>query len=137
MDRVRIEPDEYLNAVARQVVDAAYQVHTTLGAGLLESVYERCLHYELTSRGMDCQVQVELPVIYRGVSIDQGLRIDLLVEGCLIVEVKAVEELLPVHRAQILTYLKLTGNNLGLLINFNTPIIKDGIKRVVHTVKIT
>jgi GxxExxY protein len=122
--------------VARQVVDAAFKVHTALGPGLLESVYVRCLLIELGSRGLECQTQVEIPIIYRGVRIDQGLRLDILVEGCLIVEVKAVESLLPVHRAQILTYLKLTGNNLGLLINFNTVLIKDGIKRVVHTVRI-
>ena len=137
MERLRIEPDEYLDAVARQVVDAAFKVHSTLGPGLMESVYEKCMIFELHARGLECQTQVDLPIVYKGCKIDQGLRIDMVVEGCLIVEIKAVEQLAPVHRAQILTYLKLTGNNLGLLINFNTVLIKDGIKRIVHTVRIT
>lgn len=117
--------------VAQQIVDAAFAVHSTLGPGLLESVYETCLAYELTKRGLKAARQVTVPVIYDKVHLDAGLRLDLLVEDCVVVELKAVENLLPVHTAQMLTYLKLTGHRLGLLINFNVPLIRDGIKRVV------
>ena len=117
--------------VARQIVDAAFKVHVTLGPGLLESVYETCLVHELRKRGLRVSTQVTLPIEYDGLVIDSGLRLDLLVEDAVVVELKAAERLLPVHTAQILTYLKLTGHRLGLLINFNVPLIKDGIKRVV------
>ena len=117
--------------VARQIVDAAFKVHVTLGPGLLESVYETCLVHELRKRGLPVSTQVTLPIEYDGLVIDSGLRLDLLVEDAVVVELKAAERLLPVHTAQILTYLKLTGHRLGLLINFNVPLIKDGIKRVV------
>ena len=127
----REEPGEDLDALACVVVDAAFAVHTALGPGLLEGVYEVCLAHELTKRGVRVERQVALPVIYDGVKIEAGLRLDLLVENQLIVELKAVETLLPVHKAQVLTYLKLTGKTLGLLINFNVPLIKDGIKRVI------
>jgi GxxExxY protein len=116
--------------VASRVVDAAYHVHVALGPGLLESVYEACLAYELTKRGLKAKRQVELPVRYDGQQIDASLRIDLLVEDCLIVELKAVESLLPVHRAQVITYLRLSGLRLALLMNFNVTLIKTGIKRV-------
>ncbi len=116
--------------VARVVVDAAFKVHTTLGPGLLENVYEVCLDHELSKRGLKTERQVSLPVIYDGENLDAGLRLDLLVEDCLVVELKAVEAMLPVHKAQLLTYLKLTSHRLGLLINFNVPLIKDGIKRI-------
>jgi GxxExxY protein len=117
--------------VAKCVVDAAFQVHSELGPGLLESVYEICLVHALSTRGISLERQVPVPVVFDGVRLESGLRLDLLVEGCLIVEIKAVEQLHPVHRAQLLTYLKLTGHRLGLLINFNVPLIKDGIKRVI------
>lgn len=110
--------------VARQIVDAAFKVHVTLGPGLLESVYETCLVHELRKRGLRVSTQVTLPIEYDGLVIDSGLRLDLLVEDAVVVELKAAERLLPVHTAQILTYLKLTGHRLGLL-------IKHGIKRVV------
>jgi len=116
---------------ATQIVDAAFAVHTTLGPGLLESVYEACLTHELAKRGLKVERQVVLPVIYDGVRVDAGLRLDLVVEESVIVELKAVHDLLPIHQAQLLTYLKLSGRRLGLLINFNTVLIRDGIKRVV------
>jgi GxxExxY protein len=122
-------PDE-VNAIARIVVDAAYQVHSALGPGLLERVYEVCLAHELRKRGLHVETQVDSPVDYDGVRLDAGMRIDMIVEKKLLVELKAVETILPVHKAQVLTYLKLTGYRLGLLINFNVPIIKNGIGRV-------
>jgi len=117
--------------VAGQVVNAAFQVHSRLGPGLLESVDEVCLVHELTQAGLRVERQVVLPVIYEDISLDAGLRIDVVVEGCILIELKAVENILPVHRAQLLTYLKLSGHRLGLLINFNVPVIKDGIVRMV------
>jgi GxxExxY protein len=117
--------------VARQIVDAAFAVHSALGPGLIESVYEACLVHELHQRALQLDRQVSLPVLYRGLRLDAGLRLDLVVEHCVLVELKAVETVLPVHRAQILTYLKLSGYRLGLLINFNTVLIKDGIHRVI------
>lgn len=116
--------------VATQVVDAAFAVHSTLGPGLLESVYEVCLAYELTKRGLKVERQLPLPVVYDNLCLEAGFRLDLLVERCLVVELKAVEFLLPVHTAQLLTYLKLSGHRLGFLINFNIPLLKDGIKRL-------
>ena len=120
-----------IEALARQTVDAAFRDHSALGAGLLESVYEVCLAHELTKRGLHVQRQLDLPVIYDNVRLEVGLRLDLLVNQLLIVELKAVEQFRPVHQAQLVTYLKLTGRRLGLLINFNVPLIKDGIKRVI------
>lgn len=127
----REEPGEDLDALATAVVNAAFTVHVELGPGLLEGVYEVCLAHELTKRGLKVERQVALPVLYDGVKIEAGLRLDLLVDGKLIVELKAVETLLPVHKAQMLTYLKLSKRRLGLLINFNVPLIRDGIKRVI------
>lgn len=115
---------------ARACVDSALKVHRALGPGLLEQVYERCLAYELEKRGLACLRQCAVPIHYDGIKLDSDLRIDVLVGGCVVVEIKAVETLLPVHRAQLLTYLKLTGHRLGLLINFNVPIIKEGIHRI-------
>ena len=111
-------------------MDAAYQVHSRLGPGLLESIYEDCLAYELQSRGLPVQRQVTMPVVYRDIQLEGGYRMDLLVSGAVIVEVKAVETVQPVHRAQLLTYLKLSRHSLGYLINFNVPIIKSGIQRL-------
>ena len=118
--------------IATGVVNAAFQVHAALGPGLLESVYEACLCHELKQRGIPFQAQVGLPVIYDGVRLDAGLRLDLLVSDQVIVELKAVERMLPLYDAQLLTYLKLTGLRLGLLINFNVPLIKDGIRRIIR-----
>ncbi|MCI0343698.1 MAG: GxxExxY protein [Planctomycetales bacterium] len=119
------------NRVSGQIVEAAFAVHSALGPGLLESVYEVCLCHELSKQGLTVERQVTLPVVYDGLRLDAGLRLDLLVESMVVVELKAVETLLPVHLAQLLTYLKLSRHRLGLLINFNVPAIKDGIKRVV------
>ena len=116
---------------ARSIVDSAFQVHSGLGPGLIESVYEACLVHELSKRSIMVESQVILPIVYDGIQLDAGLRLDLRVENSVIVEIKAVERLLPVHEAQLLTYLKLTGLRLGLLINFNVPRIKDGIRRMV------
>jgi GxxExxY protein len=127
--RPEIPPE--IDGMARQVVDAAFAVHKTLGPGLLESVYEICLAHELGKRNLAIERQVALPVNYDGVRLDAGFRIDLVVNRCLIVELKTVEELLPIHQAQTLTYLKLSGKRLALLINFNVPLIKDGIRRIV------
>ncbi len=130
--RQPIEPiPAQVERAATQIVDAALAVHTTLGPGLLETVYEACLVHELSKRRLQAQRQVALPVIYDGVRVDAGLRLDLVVEESVIVELKAVHDLLPIHQAQLLTYLKLSGYRLGLLINFNTVLIRDGIKRVV------
>jgi GxxExxY protein len=116
--------------LTRAVIGAAIEVHRHLGPGLLESVYEACLHQELTSRGIPFVRQVEMPVLYKGVAIDACYRLDLLVADQLIVELKAVEQLLPIHEAQLLTYLRLTNKHTGLLINFNAPVLVKGIKRM-------
>jgi GxxExxY protein len=121
-----------IERVATIIVDAAFKVHDRLGPGLLESLYQRILAYELTKRGLRVQREVVVPIIYDGVRFDDGLRLDLLVEDLVIVEVKAVEKHNPLHDAQLLTYLKLTNKRLGLLINFNVKLIKDGIKRIVR-----
>ncbi|MHB8066886.1 MAG: GxxExxY protein [Desulfobaccales bacterium] len=125
---VPIPPE--LNSLARNAVDAAFAVHSTLGPGLLEGIYESCLFHELTKRGLRVERQVSLPVIYDGLILEEGLRLDMLVEDTLVLELKAVEVILPVHLAQVLTYLKLSGRRLGLLVNFNVAQIKDGIKRI-------
>jgi GxxExxY protein len=117
--------------VARAIVDAALAVHRTLGPGLLESVYEVCLAHELQRRGYGVLVQVPMPVVYETVKLDAGYRIDLIVEGDVIVEVKSVDALAPVHEAQVLTYLRLSGRRLGLLINFNVALLKQGLKRII------
>jgi GxxExxY protein len=121
---------EETDKVATTIVDSAFRVHSSLGPGLLESVYEVCLVHELTKRSLKVERQVALPVLYDGIRLDGGLRMDLLVESCVVVELKAVEDLHPVHKAQVLTYLKLSGHRLGLLINFNVSLIKDGIRRI-------
>jgi GxxExxY protein len=127
----REEVDEGTDRVAKQIVDAAFRIHSNLGPGLLESVYETCLTHELSKRGLKFVRQSALPIIYDGIRIEGGLRLDFLVENCVIVELKAVENMAPVYNAQVLTYLKLSGMRLGLLINFNVRLIRDGIKRIV------
>ncbi len=117
--------------VASIVVDAALKVHKALGPGLLESVYEACLLHELKLRGLKVESQVPVPITYDGLRLEAALRLDLVVEDDLIVELKAAEIMHPVFEAQLLSYLKLTGRRLGLLINFNVPLIKDGIKRII------
>jgi GxxExxY protein len=118
--------------LGRIVIDAAMRVHTQLGPGLLESTYEACMAHELVKASVRFERQRELPVLYDGVRLDCGYRIDLLIESCLIVELKAVEALDRIHTVQVLTYLKLTRLTLGLLINFNTVHLREGIKRVVN-----
>jgi GxxExxY protein len=115
--------------VASKIVDAAFAVHSALGPGLLESVYEVCLLHELNKRGLKAERQVTLPVVYDNLRLDAGLRLDLVVERRVVVELKAVDVLLPVHKAQLLTYLRLSGHRLGLLVNFNSALIKHGIQR--------
>ena len=127
------EPTREQDLVARQIVDSAFAVHTTLGPGLLESVYEQCLAFELASRNIAVERQVPVPVTYRGVLIDAAFRMDIVVAGMVVVEVKAVEKMVPIHEAQLVTYLKLSGYPIGLLINFNVPLIKDGIRRMVRS----
>jgi GxxExxY protein len=124
-----------LERIARIVVDAIYKVHSNLGPGLLESVYSICLAHELRKRGLKVDREVKLPILYDGVRLECGLRLDLVVESCMIVEVKAVEKLIPIFDAQLLTYLKLTGYTLGFLVNFNVTLIKDGMKRVILSAK--
>lgn len=113
------------------VLDCSFKVHSALGPGLLESAYEECLYYELSQLGLKVEKQKPLPLVYREVKLDAGYRVDLLVENCVIVELKSVEALNDVHLAQILTYLKLSNCKLGLLVNFNVKHLKDGIKRVI------
>lgn len=118
-----------LNIITEQIIGAAIEVHRALGPGLLESAYEECLSHELALRGIPFERQRPLPVEYKGVKLDCGYRLDLLVNGLVVIEIKAVESLQRIHEAQLLTYLKIGGWKLGLLINFNVPILKDGIRR--------
>lgn len=128
-----IEPiPEQTESIVTAVIDAAFRVHSTLGPGLLESVYESCLCHELARRSLAFDRQLHLPVIYEGLRLEAGLRLDLVVADCVIVELKHVEKVLPVHKAQLLTYLKLTGHRVGILLNFNVERIKEGIYRVVR-----
>lgn len=123
-------PDED-ERIGKLVVDAAFAVHTGLGAGLLENVYEVCFCHELNKRDLSVRRQVAVPLVYDGKTFAEGFRVDVFVQDRVICELKAVEKVLPVHTAQLLTYLKLTDRRLGYLINFNVPLIKQGIKRVV------
>jgi GxxExxY protein len=123
---------EEIEEIAEQVVDALLKVHRALGPGLLESTYQACLSHELRCRGIEVGCEVALPVKYRGIEIEAGYRIDMLVAECIIIENKSVQELAPIHEAQLLTYLKLSGHRLGFLVNWNVPLIKDGIKRMVN-----
>jgi len=118
-------------AITERVLGAALKVHTAIGAGCLESTYDACLCYQLAKDGIVFTHQVRLPIIYEGIQLDAAYRIDFVIENCVIVEVKAVEKLLPLHVAQVLTYLKLSRYQVGLLINFNVPHLRDGIRRVI------
>lgn len=120
------------NELSRIVVDDCFKIHKMLGPGLLESVYEEVLFYELRKQNLACERQVNIPVVYESVRMDIGFRADIVVENKIIVELKSVETVIPVHKKQLLTYLKLSGMKLGLLVNFNTELIKDGITRVVN-----
>ena len=118
-------------SLTERIIGAAIEVHRSLGPGLLESAYEECLCYELGQLKLSFQRQVPLPVVYKGVKLDCGYRMDLIVENSTVLELKTVDRLLPIHQAQLLTYLKLGGSGLGLLMNFHSAVLKDGIKRVV------
>ena len=120
------------NEVAKQIVDVAFKIHTTFGPGLLESVYETIMAYELKKRGLRVNRQQAIPLVHETVRMDLGFRADLIVEGKVVVEIKSIEAIAPVHKKQLLTYLRLADKRLGLLINFNTALIKDGIVRVVN-----
>ena len=120
------------NEIARILVDVAFKIHTTLGPGLLESVYETVLFYELTRRGLKVLRQVGIPLVYEGMLLEEAFRADLIVEDKVVVEIKSVEQIAPVHKKQLLTYLRLADKRLGLLINFGEALIKDGITRVVN-----
>ncbi len=119
----------FLNSISDKIIGAAIEVHKELGPGLLESVYEVCLYQELKKQGVSVDCQVDLPIIYKGEITNKTYRIDMLVENCVIVELKSVDTINPIHEAQLLTYMKLLNINLGLLINFNVDILKKGIKR--------
>jgi GxxExxY protein len=121
-----------IEEVAKNIVDAAIKVHRSLGPGLLESAYQKCLAYELQKRGMRIDCEVMLPIHYDGMTIDAGYRADMIVENCIIVENKTVEQLAPIHHAQLLTYLKLGDYRLGFLLNWNSTLMKHGIKRIVN-----
>jgi GxxExxY protein len=121
-----------INQLTGEVINAAIEVHKTLGPGLLESIYEECLCHELGLRRIPYERQKELPIEYKGVKLNCIYRLDIIVDNQLLLEIKACEALLPIHEAQLLTYLKLTGLRLGLLINFNVPMLKDGIKRIAN-----
>ncbi len=131
MSSARIPIPDGVEKIASAIVDSGLKAHKTLGAGLLESVYENCLVHELRKRGLDPRQQVNQPIVYDAVELQAGLRIDLLVNGVIVVETKSVEALLPVHQSQLLTYLKLSGCRLGFLMNFNVPLFKDGLRRLI------
>jgi len=122
-----------IEEVGRLIVDAAFKVHKALGPGLLEKVYEVCLCHELRKSGLTVERQLDIPIIYDGIKFEEGLRLDLLVENKVIIELKAVDIVNPVWEAQIISHLTLTGKQLGFLINFNVPLIKDGIRRYINT----
>jgi len=129
---VYINPADY-NDITDGILSSAIEVHRTLGPGLLESTYMPCLQFELTARKLRWVTQRAIPVVYKGISMDASYRIDLVVEDCVVVEVKAAAALLPVHEAQLLTYMRLTEGPVGLLINFNVPRLMDGVKRLFNT----
>ena len=127
-----MDENQRLDLITRKIIGAAINVHRALGPGLLESAYEACLAHELHGLGLQVESQKPLPVHYRGVNLDCGYRLDLVVESAIIAEIKSVEALLPVHQAQLTSYLRLSGLKVGLLINFNVPILKRGLKRIVN-----
>lgn len=132
MSRKDREGTQRVNDVSKVIIDAAMKVHSALGPGLLESAYQHCLFYELSKQNINAVTEVELPIHYGGHLIEAGYRIDLLIENEIIIELKTVDRLLPIHEAQLLSYLKLADKRLGLLINFNVCHLRDGIKRMVN-----
>ncbi len=129
---LQVEPPRHINEITQEVISAAIEVHRNLGPGLLESAYEACLAYELKDRGFHVERQKPLPIIYRDINVEVGYRLDLVVENAIVIELKSVEKLEPIHQAQVLSYLKLSGHRLGLLINFNVRMLKHGIKRFIN-----
>jgi len=123
---------EKLNKITKTIIGVAVNIHRALGPGLLESAYEACMVYDLAHAGLEVEQQKPLPIVYRGVKLECGYRLDLIIESEVIVEIKSIEKLLPIHKAQLLSYLKLSGCKLGLLINFNVQILKNGIQRIVN-----
>jgi GxxExxY protein len=121
-----------LNSISAEIIDAAIEVHRALGPGLLESAYSTCLAYELRERGFLVETQVALPVVYKGIRLDVGYRLDMVVDSSVIVETKAIAKLIPVHDAQLLTYLRLSNRRLGLILNFHESKLVDGLKRIVN-----
>ncbi len=119
------------NKLTEQIIGAAIQVHRELGPGLLESTYEACLYYELSLNGLKLEKQKAIPIFYKGIRLDVGYRLDLVVEDLVIVEIKSISELLPIHEAQLLSFLKQMGGGIGLLINFNVKLLKQGIRRLI------
>ena len=124
-----------INKLSSKVIGAAIEVHKALGPGLLESAYEECMAHELGLRGLSFERQKPLSILYKGKRMDCGYRLDLVVENAIITELKSCNQIEPIHRAQLLTYLKLSGLNLGLLLNFNVPVMRDGIVRIVHELR--
>jgi GxxExxY protein len=127
------EPSEELNNLSYQIIGCAIEVHRILGSGLLESAYQNCLIYELKKAGLKVEKEISLPIVYKNIELNHGYRIDLLVNEQIVIELKTVEELTDVHKAQVLTYLKLGDFPLGLLINFHSKILKKNIKRYINT----
>jgi GxxExxY protein len=127
-----MQENDRLDQISRRIIGAAIEVHRHLGPGLLESAYEACLAFELKRLGLRTEEQRPLPVVYKQVKLDCGYRLDMVVEDEIIVEIKAVEKLLPIHEAQLLSYLRLAKKKVGLLINFHVPVLKNGLKRIVN-----
>jgi GxxExxY protein len=127
-----MKSQEELNQITGKIIEFAIKVHSALGPGMLEGAYEICLMHEVVRHGFKVESQVTLPIIYGGIRLDAGYRIDLLVEESVIVELKAIDRLMPVHEAQLLSYLRMSNLSLGLLINFNVRLLRDGIRRVVN-----
>ena len=121
-----------LNKISEKVIGSAIEAHKVLGPGLLESVYQKCLAYELRNSGMEVQQEVELPIVYKTMKVEKAFRVDMLIEDSVVLELKAVEQIMPIYKAQLLSYLRLSDLKLGLLINFNVPVLKQGIQRVVN-----
>lgn len=121
-----------INSITEKVIGCAIEVHRAIGPGLLESAYEECLCYELKEQGLNFKRQVPLPVVYKGVKLDCGYVLDIIVEDLVILEIKAVERVMPIHEAQLLSYLRMLDKRIGLILNFNMPIMKNGIKRIVN-----
>ncbi len=129
---LQVEPRRQINRITQEIISAAIEVHRNLGPGLLESAYEACLAFELRERGLAIEQQKPLPIVYRDINVEVGYRLDLVVENAIVVELKSVERLEPIHQAQVLSYLKLSGHRVGLLINFNVRMLKNGIKRFIN-----